>query len=94
MAWLTSYGPENLVVESSQTMTEGACTYNQDTEAWEIWSRVTTVTEWKYVGMDEETAVDCKAALVAAGYNATLVPENNGGGFSVRWSSFSAGAWA
>lgn len=103
MAWLTTYSDANLIVDESPTMTEGATTpvYATDEETgeeyidhWDIWTRTYSVTAKRYVGMDYETAVACKAELVEAGKSSvTLVNENNGGGYSVRFSEITGGDW-
>jgi hypothetical protein len=99
MAWLTTWGAANLIVDESQAQVEGATTPVYDTETgevdhWDIWSRSYSVTMKRYVGMDYTTAVSCKADLVSGGYQAKLINENNGGGYSVQWSEITAGAWS
>lgn len=95
MAWLTTYSDANLVVDESQSVNTPFSTYDADDKTFTLHAETYTTTQKRYVGMDYDTALGCKADLIAAGYgNVTLRSENNGGGYTVSFTQYSGVAWA
>jgi hypothetical protein len=92
MAWLTSYGSTNKVIDSESSRREVMTSFGLTPAV--AYDRTVTDQTYRYVGMDYATAQTCLAALVTDPDTvAELVRENEGGAYTVRVNVQIIGDW-